>query len=213
MYRFELTAELMKIRDELFPRLHTWFLIDGIMWHIAERYHPLGISSRRCIMSCVLDPWSQVAPIKPVWVYPGMSIVHYWWTADELIAELQRRPKMHNRDQMVFPNRELQVLTFEEITILTLEVMRRGSANLINYHKWYGLCQTMRSIKSLLNYFGKSPMADKFRFLPRRMFGRELPNVNKYVKSLIDELESRRDLMVMHPFEGLVPAEKQTPFE
>ncbi len=213
MYSEELLKEIRQIRHTLLPRLHTWFLIDSIMWHIAERYHPAGISSRRCIMSAVLDPWSLVTPTKMTRIGPGMVIVQYWWTAEELIMELGTRPKMHIPEQMVLLPRELQALTFEELTILTLEVMRRGNANLLNYHEWYGISKTLSWIKSLLNYFGKNPMQDKFRFLPRRMFGKNLSNVNPYVKALIDELESRRDRVVLCPYEGLVPAVKQTPFD
>ncbi len=216
MYGEKLPPEVQKIRHELLSRIHTWFLVDGIMWHIGARYHPAGISSGRSIMSCILDSWSLVSPTRRICVGPGMVISQEWWNPDELIAELCLRPKMHGPGQIVFTKFGLQALTFEELTILTLEVMRRGTANMINYHEWHGLSNTRYWIKSLLNYFGKNSMPDKFRFLPRVMFGSELPQLNSHIRALIDEIESRRDRVVLSPYEGLVPAtveEKQTPFE
>ncbi len=216
MYPEELTPEVVKIRQELLSQLHTWFLIDGIMWHIAARYHPAGISSGRSIMSSILDSWSLVTPTRETYVSPGMTIAQYWWSPNVLIAELNIRPKLEALNQMTFPGRELSMLSFEELTILTLEVMRRGTANMINYHEWFGLADSLRWIKSLLKYFGRKPILDKFTFLPRRMFGKELPQTNSHIRAIIDEIESRRDRVVLCPYKGIVIAteeEKQTPFE
>lgn len=165
------------------------------------------------MMSCVLDSWSLVSPTKQTYVSPGRAIAQYWWNPDELIAELKIRPRVNFCDQMIFADRGLQTLTFEELTILTLEVMRRATANMINYQEWYGLSNTLYWIKSLLRYFGKNPMPDKFRFLPRRMFGSELPQLNSHVRALIDELRMRQDRVILCPYEGLIHAEKQTLFD
>lgn len=216
MYGEKLPPGVIRIRKALLTRMHTWFPIDGIMWHIAARYHPAGISSGRCIMSCVLDSWSLISPTVQTCVGPGMVITQEWWGPDELIAELQTRPRIYVHNHSLFPQRELRILSIEELTILTLEVMRRGTVNIIRHHGWDGIKNTLHWIRSLENYFGKKPMPDKFRFLPMRMFGRELPELNSHIKALIDELESRRDRVVMCPFEGIIPAapqEKQTLFE
>ncbi|MBI5126765.1 MAG: hypothetical protein HZA80_03315 [Candidatus Taylorbacteria bacterium] len=177
-------------------QFHTWHLIRAILLRASAQYHSAGISSGRSHASYVYDAWALTFP------YSGPQLLDT--PIEKLRDELLQRDPLIKNGQQVFCF-DLRGLSSAEITAVTIHCMAECHSYLST--DGYHLHDAVTATDTVIDFFGKV-RADLAGFIPRNLEKRRRhlnPSEIPELKGLVEELNHRRDLIVIDPYKGIQP--------
>lgn len=175
-------------------RFHAWHLIRAILLRVSFQYHDAGISSGRSHAAYVYDAWAHTFP------YTGPQLIEP--PIEKLVAELLRRDPLIANRQRTF-HFGLRTLSSAEITLVTVHCLAKCHEYLATFG--YTFIDAITATKGVVDFFGQ-PGFDLARFIPAKLIHGQTsitPSDVPELKALVEELEHRRDLIIIDPYVGI----------